>query len=194
MRAPVRRPCPLVVTGVEGELLPIAHRPHPVRIDPERHEIRLYRNRTAFPERQVVLRRAALIAMPFRSSPPMSGTSSSTPRSLSRPPAQRHPAPRCRGRRRLVRTASRDSSRRGIGRRSHPPQSTPVAPATPLPRALAREEGPAPRREPAPPVAELESPRAPGAPHNLLLPHSARSTQQRCRLSAWVLQFSCASP
>src|SRR5204863_5449884 len=65
MRAAVLRPRRLVVPGVERELLAVAHRTKPVGGDAERHEIGARGDRPAFAQRQIVLGRAAFVAMAF---------------------------------------------------------------------------------------------------------------------------------
>src|SRR5262249_59096080 len=63
MRAAVLRPGRFIVPRVERELLAVAHGPDAIARNAERDEVRLHRYRPPLAERQVVLGRAALVAM-----------------------------------------------------------------------------------------------------------------------------------
>src|SRR4029453_1613152 len=65
MGAAVFKPFCFAVRRVERELLAIAHRTEPVRRNAQRHQIRLYRHRSALAESEVVLGRAPLAEISF---------------------------------------------------------------------------------------------------------------------------------
>src|SRR5689334_20977343 len=53
------------LAGVEGELLAVADRAHPFRRDAERDQERFHRDGATFSESEVVLSRAAIVAVSF---------------------------------------------------------------------------------------------------------------------------------
>src|SRR3954469_2808829 len=65
MRPPVLRECPLIVTRLERELLPVTDDAEAVGGDAERDEICARRDGAPFTQRQIVLGRAALVAVTF---------------------------------------------------------------------------------------------------------------------------------
>src|SRR6185369_15154261 len=65
MRAAVLRPRRLVMTRIERTLFAVAHRAHARGVDAERGEVFLRDVRALVAEGEVVLLRAALVAVPF---------------------------------------------------------------------------------------------------------------------------------
>src|ERR1051325_339761 len=63
MRAAVLRPGAFVVSGIERELLAVAHRAKPIGADADRDEIGARGDRPAFAQRQIVLGGPAFVAM-----------------------------------------------------------------------------------------------------------------------------------
>src|SRR6476660_10083732 len=65
VRPAVLRPGALVVAGIEGELLAVAHRLDAVGGDAERQQVRACRAGPSLAQRQIVFRRAPLVAVSF---------------------------------------------------------------------------------------------------------------------------------
>src|SRR5258706_15550707 len=65
MRATIALPAGFILLVAERKLFPVADRREPVAPDAERHQVVLHGLGTLGAERQVVLDRAAMVAVPF---------------------------------------------------------------------------------------------------------------------------------